>query len=243
MTLRVRPPALRGLFQIAPAIYGYSVLGAPLYYFPAQRLTEESGLIIAGTHGDENASMVALSCALRLIEAEQLCHHVIVSVNPDGNQLGTRANANGVDLNRNFKTENWQDGGTVYRWNTQAAEREVEIGTGAFASSEPETRALCQLIEMLDPAWIVSFHEPLACVDDPMFSPLAHWLSQRMALPLVDDVGYATPGSFGTWCMEHQRTCITVEMPPISADEASEYYLTALAELLTMSVIPTILET
>ncbi|MDI5754606.1 DUF2817 domain-containing protein, partial [Salmonella enterica subsp. enterica serovar Montevideo] len=42
--------------------------------------------------------------------------HVVLAVNPDGCQLGLRANANGIDLNRNFPAANWKAGETVYRW-------------------------------------------------------------------------------------------------------------------------------
>lgn len=233
MAVILRPRSQRAQFQLKPICYGSSVLGAPLLYFPAQIQTKESGLIIAGTHGDETASIVSLSCALRSIDSSQLRHHVILSINPDGNQLGTRANANQVDLNRNFVSNNWQAGGTVYRWSTQEPERDVDIGTGELGNSEPETAALCQLIENLNPAWVTSFHEPLACIDDPSFSPLAHWLSQKMNLPMVKEVGYDTPGSFGSWCGERDLLCVTAELPPVSADYACEHYLEVLVELLT----------
>jgi protein MpaA len=62
-------------------------------------------LIIAGTHGDENSSIVTLSCALRTLTPSLRRHHVILAVNPDGCQLGLRANARGVDLNRNFRRQ------------------------------------------------------------------------------------------------------------------------------------------
>ncbi|GAL30992.1 gamma-D-glutamyl-meso-diaminopimelate amidase [Vibrio variabilis] len=42
---------------------------------------EERGLILAGTHGDETASTVALSCALRSLPSEYLKHDVILSMN------------------------------------------------------------------------------------------------------------------------------------------------------------------
>lgn len=233
MAVILRPREQRAQFQLKPTTYGHSVLGAPLVYFPAQIQDENTGLILAGTHGDETASIVSLSCALRSIEAGQLRHHVVLSMNPDGNQLGTRTNANGVDLNRNFASQNWQAGGTVYRWSTHEPERDVAVGTGDAGNSEPETAALCQLIETLNPAWVTSFHEPLACIDDPSFSPLAHWLSQKMNLPMVKDVGYDTPGSFGSWCAERDLLCVTVELPPVSADYACEHYLDMLVELLT----------
>ncbi|QCR36040.1 murein tripeptide amidase MpaA [Nissabacter sp. SGAir0207] len=212
--------------------YGRSVLGAPLLYFPASHLTPETGLILAGTHGDEGAAVVALSCALRALLPGQQRHHVILAANPDGCQLGLRANANGVDLNRNFASDNWRSGDTHYRWNSYAPERDVRLSSGDAPGSEPETQALCALIAQLSPRWVVSLHEPLACVEDPDSTALAGWLVQAFDLPLVASVGYATPGSFGSWCVERELPCITLELPPISADEASERYLSALVGLL-----------
>lgn len=227
----LRPRTERGHFSHPRMQYGQSELGAPLFYFPAQSGTGH-GIVMAGTHGDEVAAVVALSCALRSLPPEGLCHHVILAVNPDGCQLGLRANARGVDLNRNFATADWNGSGTVYRWNSEAEERDVRLGTGSEAGSEAETHALCQLIEQLQPAWAVSIHEPLACIEDPDGSPLGQWLSESLQLPLVTDVGYLTPGSFGSWCAERKLPCITVEFPPVSADAASEDYLAPLIKLL-----------
>jgi protein MpaA len=230
-----RPRSERGQLAIAGEHYGKSLLGAPLLYFPAARNDPETGLLIAGTHGDENASVVTLSCALRSIAPHQLRHHVILAVNPDGCQLGLRSNANGVDLNRNFPAANWRSGDTVYRWNSTAQARDVRLSTGGRPGSEPETQALCHLIHRLKPHWVVSFHEPLACIEDPDSSRLGVWLAQKFALPLVTSVGYETPGSFGSWCADLSLPCITAELPPISADAASETYLAAMVELLTYS--------
>lgn len=140
------------------------------------------GLIIAGTHGDETAAVVALSCALRSLSPQQQRHHVVLAVNPDGCQLGLRANANGVDLNRNFPAQNWQSGDTVYRWNSAANARDVVLSTGEQAGSEPETQALCALIAQLSPSWVVSFHEPLACIEDPRCSVLGTRLAEQFEL-------------------------------------------------------------
>ncbi|WP_348265549.1 M14 family zinc carboxypeptidase, partial [Salmonella enterica] len=76
-------------------------------------------------------------------------------VNPDGCQLGLRAIANGIHLNRNFPAANWKAGQTVYRWNSRPQERDVVLLTGHHPGSEPETEALCQLIHRLQPAWVV----------------------------------------------------------------------------------------
>ena len=142
------------------------------------------------------------------------------------------ANARGVDLNRNFPAANWRQGETVYRWNSAAAERDVVLLTGEQPGSERETQALCQLIHQIHPAWVVSFHDPLACIEDPGHSPLGHWLADAFSLPLVGSVGYDTPGSFGSWCADIGLPCITAEFPPVSADEATERYLPAMTDLL-----------
>ena len=201
-----RPRPQRGDFPPGTQRYGQSYLGAPLLWFPAPLADSRSGLILAGTHGDENASIVTLSCALRTLKPELRRHHVVLAVNPDGCQLGLRANARGIDLNRNFPAANWKEGETVYRWNSAAEQRDVVLLTGEKPGSEPETRALCQLIHQIHPAWVISFHDPL--------------------------VGYETPGSFGSWCADIGLPCITAEFPAISADEATEKYLQAMTELL-----------
>ncbi|HBC9239494.1 TPA: murein tripeptide amidase MpaA [Klebsiella oxytoca] len=227
-----RPRPQRGDFPPGTQRYGQSYLGAPLLWFPAPLADSRSGLILAGTHGDENASIVTLSCALRTLKPELRRHHVVLAVNPDGCQLGLRANARGIDLNRNFPAANWKEGETVYRWNSAAEQRDVVLLTGEKPGSEPETRALCQLIHQIHPAWVISFHDPLACIEDPGHSELGHWLADAFSLPLVGSVGYETPGSFGNWCADIGLPCITAEFPAISADEATEKYLQAMTELL-----------
>lgn len=233
MLLPLRPRTKRASFPIKPIQYGLSVLGAPLLYFQSPKPKKLSGLIIAGTHGDDNASMVALSCALRSMDISQLQHHVLLAMNPDGCQLGTRTNAKNVDLNRNFATRNWQIKNTVYRWNNKIDVRDVQVKTGSCPASEPETQALCALIKKLKPCFIVSFHEPIACIDDPIQSDLGYWLAAQLSLPLVSNIGYASPGSFSTWCAEHGYPCITAELPAISADLATEQYLIPLIKLLS----------
>ena len=44
------------------------------------------------------------------------------------------------------------------------------------------------------------------------------WIADRVGLPQVADVGYETPGSFGTWSLEQGINIITWELPlePIS---------------------------
>lgn len=226
------PRTERAAFLITPQTFGKSVLGAPLLYFPAQVESASRGLILAGTHGDETALITGLSCALRTLPLNSLRHDVVLSMNPDGNQLGTRANANQVDLNRAFPTKNWTAHGTVYRWSSHTPVRDVKVKTGKAEQREPEVAALINLIEERRPKFVVSFHEPLAFVDDPLHSELAKWLGRQFDLPLVEDVDYETPGSFGTWCSEQELPCITLELPAVSSDLTIEQYLPAIIALL-----------
>ncbi|BDR15418.1 murein peptide amidase A [Vibrio sp. STUT-A11] len=226
------PRTERAAFLIKPRTYGKSVLGAPLLYFPAQLESKSRGLILAGTHGDETASITGLSCALRCLPENGLHHDVVLSMNPDGNQLGTRANANQVDLNRAFPTKNWTEHGTVYRWSSHTPVRDVKVKTGNVSQPEPEVAALIKLIEERQPKFVISFHEPLAFVDDPKCSELAKWLGRQFDLPLVEDVDYETPGSFGTWCSERELPCVTLELPAVSSDFTIEQYLPAIIALL-----------
>jgi murein peptide amidase A len=72
---------------------------------------------------------------------------VVPALNPDGCAHGTRGNAHGVDLNRNFPS-NW-----------------ARIGEpGSRPLSEPESRYAVALIEQLRPQVTVWFHQPEAVV-------------------------------------------------------------------------------
>ncbi len=153
-----------------------------------------------------------LSAALRCVPAGALAADVVLALNPDGLALGTRGNAHGIDLNRNLPAANWDGGGTTYRW-TVDAPREVELGTGDAPASEPETRALIALIDERQPRLVLSIHAPLGVVDDPADTGLGAWLARQSGLDRVADVGYPTPGSFGSWAAERALPVVTLELP------------------------------
>ena len=111
--------------------------------------------------------------------------------------------------------------------------RDVELSPGSHAGSEPETMALMALIEELKPESVIAMHAPLACIDDAKLGPLAHWLAERTGLPLVGDVGYPTPGSFGTWGGEQGIGVVTYEFPLLDTDEVVRDHVPVLTELLT----------
>jgi protein MpaA len=207
----LRPRQQRGSFACEPHRYGRSSRGAPLEVFRPADACEV--LVFAGIHGDEPESTAVLSWALRhLAEPSPHCA-VVLAANPDGLALGTRANGRGVDLNRNFPATNWSPEPVAYRVFSEDP-RDIALSTGEAAGSEPEVAALVDLIADLQPRTaVVAVHAPLACVEEPQRTPLGEWLAERSALPLVDSVGYETPGSFGSWAPALGRHVITYELP------------------------------
>jgi len=142
-------------------------------------------LVFGAVHGDEAAGV---RIARRLIAAPAPAGTrltVVPSLNPDGFAAGTRGNARGVDLNRNFPF-GWRPlGGGEYS------------GTGPL--SEPESRAAHGLVERLRPDLTIWFHQPFGLVDRPDGDPaLARRFAQLIGLPLARLRG-PYPGSASRW--------------------------------------------
>ena len=227
--MKRRPSSDIGTFLWPPEPYGTSALGRPLEVWRpagACRL-----LIHAGIHGEEGETTIALSRALRLLAEPSPHCAVVVAANPDGLVRGTRGNANGVDLNRNFPTRDWRRDPVKHR-STLDAPREVALSPGPGPGSEPETQALISLIEELKPEAVVALHAPLACIDDDGQGELAAWIADKTGLPLVADVGYPTPGSFGTWGGERGLPVVTYEFEMTDKDSVVKRHVPVLAELL-----------
>ncbi|MEM6334594.1 MAG: murein tripeptide amidase MpaA [Planctomycetota bacterium] len=230
------PLAKRGPMNHTPQRYGTSVRGLPLeVYGPADQPADI--LIITTMHGDESDGTVVLSEAMRTVDPQDFKHPVVLCVNPDGTLQGTRCNANGVDLNRNLPTANWSAQSLLYRGHGQR-ERAIELSTGSSPGSEPENKALLELIARVQPKTIVSLHGPIGCVEDPEFTPLAKWVAQETGLPLVENIGYETPGSFGTWCAEHNIHIITWEFPVEPITQIIDSHAPVLRRLITGHDLP-----
>jgi protein MpaA len=162
----------------------------------------ETVMFIGTIHGNEAAGTLLL---------EELADHlnrnrhlvkdkriVIVPVaNPDGRIHRTRYNANGIDLNRNFDTAN----------------RRNNARNGHAGMTEPESKALADLIHAYNPHRIITLHQPLDCIDyDGPGQDLAHSMASRTDLP-VKKLG-SRPGSLGSYAGETLGIpIITVEFP------------------------------
>lgn len=220
----------RGLHHRGPQVYGRSWRGIPLEVWKP-----ESGSVdvlwVAGIHGEEPETTVVLSRAMRSLQRAPERAAVILAANPDGLFWGTRGNGRGVDLNRNFPAENWRPDPVTYCWLTGETS-EIALSSGDAPASEPETRALLELSAELRPQVVIVLHAPLACIDDPGLSTMGRWLAERTGMPLVREIGYPTPGSWGSWAMENGLSLITYELPAASIEELVRDHVPVIARAL-----------
>ncbi len=221
----------RGTICHASSLYGASLEGIPLTAW----LPEDGSadiLVLASIHGDEAETTVVVSEALRCIPRGDLRSAVILCGNPDGMLRGTRGNARGVDLNRNFPTSNWSADPLCYKSRANDA-RDIALSPGAEPASEPETKALVALVARLKPRAIVTLHAALACIDDAGPSPLGRQLAARSELPLLTEIGYPTPGSMGTWAGERGLDLVTWEVEAASLYDLKDHHVPILIDLMT----------
>jgi len=221
----------RGTIRHTSETYGTSVDGFPLSVYLPDAINAEI-LILAAIHGDEAETTVVVSEALRCLPRGELQAAVILCGNPDGMLRGTRGNARGVDLNRNFPTSNWSRDPVFYKSRANDA-RDIALTTGAQPASEPETAALIALIEKIKPRAAVSLHSALACVDDSGASSLGKQLADRCVLPFLTEIGYPTPGSMGTWAGERQLNLVTLELEDASLYTLKDRHVPILIDLMT----------
>jgi protein MpaA len=232
--VKLRPRPDWGTIPWEPDHYGRSHLGLPLEVWrPHPRPRGRCRLLVfAALHGEEPETTYALSRALRQLPAPPAGCAIVLAANPDGLLRGTRGNARGVDLNRNFPARNWRPDPVMHR-STLGDATDIRLSPGAEPGSEPETRALIALIEELKPEQVVALHAPLGLIDDAGETELARRLAKRTGMPLVRDVGYPTPGSFGSWGADRGLPVITYEFPLAATEVLMRDHVPVLVELLT----------
>lgn len=164
-------------------------------------------LIVGGIHGNEPEPAPGVAQLARVLKESPDRGTVLLieDINPDGTAMGTRGNARGVDLNRNWQTVNFV----------------ASVRHGAQPKSEPETALLASEIVAFAPEVIIVLHSirsgPFVNFDGPAreyaqaFAQAAGATDPRWTVRV--SMGYPTPGSLGTWAgVERQIPTLTVEL-------------------------------
>lgn len=188
-----------------------SVRGRPLWMRDVvAREPKWRVLVIGGIHGDEpsSGSLVFHWVQHALATPADIHWRFVPMMNPDGllQPRPSRTNANGVDLNRNFPTPDWDKEASKY-WISRTR-RDPRRWPGPKPLSEPETRWLHDEMESFKPDLIVSVHAPYGVLDfdGPTVPP------QRLGRLYLDQVGIF-PGSLGNWGGMHKKVpVVTIEL-------------------------------
>jgi len=206
-----------------PLVIGQSVEGRPLEVFrfgrgPVHRM------IVAGIHGGYEWNTIALAHELRdhLAEhpelvPEQLSLFLLLALNPDGearsHSYAGRANANGVDLNRNWPAHWKKD------WSRSGCWNYLPIGAGPQPVSEPEVAALMGFILEQRISALISYHSAALGVfaggrpSSQASLSLAEAIAEVSPYPYPPlDSGCEYTGQFADWAAENGIAAVDVEL-------------------------------
>ena len=138
------------------------------------RSSPDKVLLVGCMHGNECAGKRIIRKLRNMRRSKSFELWVIGSINPDGERRGTRQNARGVDLNRNFPA-GWRGGGEP--WDTYYP--------GPRPHSEPETRAAMNFIKDVRPDVTIWYHQAMALVTKrERHNRIPKLYAQRVGLPL-----------------------------------------------------------
>ena len=133
-------------------LLGRSVDGRPIVaHEVGNRAGPHRELVVGCIHGNEPAG-IAVARRVARTSPTNVDLWIVPVLNPDGLAAGTRGNADGVDLNRNFP----------YRWQLASG----VYDSGPHPLSEPESRIAYRLIRRLRPQVSIWFHQHLDVVDE-----------------------------------------------------------------------------
>lgn len=192
-----------------PASAPWEVAGTTVQGRPIRLQTLGHGprkvLFIGGIHGDEaegSSTTSALPSAFNEAGlAEIVTLTIIEDANPDGRAAGTRGNANGVDVNRNFPASNFDPTGPE---------------NGRTPLSQPEARAVVNVLDATDPDLVIVVHswqnKQFLNFDGPA-REIADRFAGTSGLTVAESSSFApTPGSLGSYAgRDRQIPLITIE--------------------------------
>ena len=186
--------------------------GKPIFHIDFQGKKDSKAgqkiLVFALIHGDESESgTLARTWSERLLDLDSRnTWRVIPILNPDGWTKGTRQNSNGVDVNRNFPTQDW-DKAALERW-MKKEKKDPRRFPGEKPASEAETRCAMKHINEFNPDFIVSLHTPYGVLD---------FDGPQVVFPLFPKLPWTMlgnfPGSLGRYMWkDNQVPVLTIEL-------------------------------
>src|SRR4051812_7589609 len=133
-----------------PYVVGHSVRSRPIVAYERGDRSAPATLVVGVIHGTEPAGLAVIAQLRRMPLPPHVHLWLVPTINPDGLAAGTRQNAHGVDLNRNWPTA-WVHNGVP--WDGYYS--------GPRPMSEPENRAMRAFILRIKPKLTIWYHQPL----------------------------------------------------------------------------------
>src|SRR5256714_8609789 len=135
-------------------VIGHSVRGQAIRAVALGEPNAPTKVLVVGCiHGNEGAGIPIARLLERTAPPAGVQLWVVQDLNPDGHAAGTRQNAHGIDLNRNWPVGWRRHRGGLY-------------DSGPRPLSEPETRAAWRLILRVRPDVSIWYHQHERLVDE-----------------------------------------------------------------------------
>jgi protein MpaA len=184
-------------------VVGHSVRGRAIVAYERGDPTAPPTLVVGVIHGTEPAGLAVIAQLRRMPLPPHVHLWLVPTANPDGLAAGTRQNAHGVDLNRNWPV-GWVHNGVP--WDGYYS--------GPRPLSEPESRAMLAFIARVKPELTIWYHQPLDVVygSDPHVAVLQRY-ARLTGLPYRKLP--APPGAATRWQRRHfpRAPAFVVEFP------------------------------
>jgi murein peptide amidase A len=176
-------------------------------------------LVIGVIHGDEDAGVAIVDDLRRLPIPDGVELWLVESMNPDGVANQVRGNGNGVDLNRNFP----------YRWGPIGTPGDSQYA-GSGPASEPETQAMVNFMDQLQPDITIWYHQDLNVISPATGREgrVRERYAELTGLPMGGISGGTYTGIAATWARNEfgsaDGVAFIVELgPTLSAEEAATH--------------------